>query len=461
MNLRNAAAFVCGAILLALYGVAWLTSGVALSHEDAANLMAAKSVNFGALPPLFPALLAAFVRVSERGWWLKLLPLGCAMGWFWLLARLLRKMGASAWESAGIAGVAAGAGGVVFAATHLVPQTLFALLATGALLALLDDRGALAGALAGLATLTCPAGMALMAAGMATFAVRRRFRSAMKFAAASMCLVAPWLGFALARETAAVRAATVLTALHASEKAVVLGKNAYEILTAPYVLAGGAMTPYAAGAVGVAMAWALLRRRRLMPDLFVAFYALSLIPVVGTPGEMVAPILPLVLWMLWRGFRGAKRREAVAAGAIVAAGFVAWNSLAAIPGQVRAREWRESEKVYEWIRANTPADATILANLDQAFAAHTGRRTVRGFRADVYTLYYAPTNTAATPDQLLAAVRGEAVDLVAVTPDDDLPESSSFHRSVEALVRGGVLEPVAAPGLARDYRLYRPVAGRR
>ena len=42
-----------------------------------------------------------------------------------------------------------------------------------------------------------------------------------------------------------------------------------------------------------------------------------------------------------------------------------------------------------------------------------------------------------------------------LTPDSGLAESASFHRSVEALERGGVVEPVAIPGLPRDYQLFK------
>jgi len=47
------------------------------------------------------------------------------------------------------------------------------------------------------------------------------------------------------------------------------------------------------------------------------------------------------------------------------------------------------------------------------------------------------------------------VSYVVLTPDNDLPESASFHRSVEALERGNVVEPVRVPGVAAGYALFR------
>ncbi len=53
---------------------------------------------------------------------------------------------------------------VVFLATNLMSEPLFALLSMWCLVLLLDEKPALAGVLAGLATLTRSAGVALIAA---------------------------------------------------------------------------------------------------------------------------------------------------------------------------------------------------------------------------------------------------------------------------------------------------------
>jgi hypothetical protein len=42
-----------------------------------------------------------------------------------------------------------------------------------------------------------------------------------------------------------------------------------------------------------------------------------------------------------------------------------------------------------------------------------------------------------------------------LTPDRDFEESAAFHKSVEALERGGILEPVPVPGLSPQYRLLK------
>jgi hypothetical protein len=99
--------------------------------------------------------------------------------------------------------------------------------------------------------------------------------------------------------------------------------------------------------------------------------------------------------------------------------------------------------------------AILLANLDGALFLNTGRKTIRGFAPNSYDLFYAPRQSAATPDQLSNAIVRERVGFVVLTPDRGLAESASFHKSLEALERGGVIEPVDIPGAARDYRLFK------
>src|SRR6266852_2961776 len=76
---------------------------------------------------------------------------------------------------------------------------LFALLITGTLLLLREDQPLAAGILAGLATLTRTAGAPLIVACILTLVFRRRLRGAVIFTAASALIVAPWLGWSLAR----------------------------------------------------------------------------------------------------------------------------------------------------------------------------------------------------------------------------------------------------------------------
>jgi hypothetical protein len=473
------------AVLAVAYWFAWRAPAIGLYHDDAVYLVTAKALAAGhgytieslpdpipqtKYPPLFPALLALFTLISQQPQWLKLLPLVCAAGWLELTRRLLLKMGASRDSALLLVGLTAASPTVVYLSTNLLSESLFALLVTAALLMLLDERLLLAGVFVGLATLTRTAGAPLIAACILTLVARRRFRGAAVFAAMAMLMVAPWFGWSFAH---AARdpyytinnyvASNIITGLAANEKLVVFTRNLLYLLASPFSLLTGFTNLFFVPATILVLTWSLYVRRQLVPDLFVGLYCLMLLCWIGPPGRFVAPILPLVLWMIWRGFRLVKIREALAAAVLVTALLALWADVARIPAThasgyfqaagPSADDWGEMRKLFGFIRANTRPNSVLLANLDPLFYLNTGRKAVRGFVPDWFGLHYTERQSGVTPDQLSGAIIRSQVNYVVLTPDHGLPESPSFHRSVEALERGGILEPVSIPDVAPDYRL--------
>ena len=457
---QRAIAAIFFAVLAVLYAVAWLAPAIGLSYDDGAWLVTAGSIAAGhgvqpAYPPVFPAILALFTLISHQAQWLKLLPLACTIGWLALTRRLLLTMGASVNAALLLVGLTAASPTVVYLSTNLFPESLFALLMTAVLLTLLDERALAAGILAGLATLTQGAGAPLIAACILTLVVRRRFRSAVIFAVAAMAIVAPWFGWALAHGDV-WRTSNILTALAANEKLVVFTRNLLALFASPFSLLTGFRNTLAIVGILIILIWSLLRRRQLVPDLFVALYCLTLLFWISPPERFVAAILPLFLWIVWRGFQDAKVREPLVAAVLVIVLVAVGADLSRIrAGRVGPDNWNEMQKLFGFIRGNTPANTILLANLDPAVYLNTGRQTVRGFTPNGYDLFYAARQSAVTPDQLAGAIIRSHVDYVVLTPDRDLPESPSFHKSVEALERGGVLDPVSIPGISNDYRLLR------
>jgi hypothetical protein len=222
---------------------------------------------------------------------------------------------------------------------------------------------------------------------------------------------------------------------------------------------------YAAFAAALIFGWSVYRRRQLIPDLFVLLYCLALLLRVEPPVRLMGPILPLALWIVWRAVREVKIREATAAATLLIALVPVWADARRLvfawrEGVFTAAErapddWRELEKMFTYIRAQTPADAVVMANLDAMFYLNTGRKATRGFVPDGYRLYYAPKNSSVTPDRLTHDVNENGVGYVALTPDAGFPESAAYRRSVEALERGGVIEPLPVPGLAAEYQVLR------
>ena len=323
--------------------------------------------------------------------------------------RLLRKMGASPNGALVLILLTALSPLVLFLGTNLLSEMPFALLVAAALLMLLEEQALAAGILAGLATLTRSAGVALVIACVIVFAARRRFRSAIVFAAAAMVLIAPWFGWSLAHVggdtyyTSASNYASfnILTALPASDKVVVFTHNLVSLIAGPFSLLTGITSMYALVATVLVMSYCLFRRRQLVPDLFVGIYCLMLLCWTWPPERFVAPVLPLILWMVWRVLGNVRLREAMAACLIIIARrrfpasasdaqriAVAWRS-GAFPFAAAANDnWYDLENLFRYIRANVPADSIIAADLDPLIYLNTGRKTIRGFAPDGFGLFY-------------------------------------------------------------------------
>ena len=466
------AIFFCA--LAAVYAVAWFLPAIGFDHDDAGYLVTAGGIAAGHIqlryPPLFPAVLALFTLVSRQSLWLKLLPLACAAGWLALTRKLLLKMGASKNGALLVAGLTAASPTVIFLATNLLPETLFALLVAAALIALLEERAFLAGFLAGLAALTQTAGVALIAACILTLVARRRLRGAAIFAAVAMVMAAPWFGWYLSHvgQDGGYLTSNVLTSLAANEKLVVLTRNLLALLESPFrLLAGFANILFAIGTF-VILIFCLVARRQLVPDLFLALYCLILLCRVSPPERLVAPVLPLVFWIVWRVIRVMATREALAVLVVIVVGFSLWaDAIRILPARsegyfsiagVPADKWSDMQSLFGFLRANTPPDSVLLGNLDDTLFLHTGRKAVRGFVPSAFNLFYGAPQAAVTPDELSNAIVRSRVDYVVLTPDPALPESPSFHKSVDALERGGVAEPVSFPGAPRGYRILKVTA---
>ena len=441
-------ALICLLALLAvLYGIAWFAPAIGLAYSDGASLVMAVTHKSNGSPPLLAAVLALFALVSRQAQWLKLVPLLCTLGWLALTRRLLMKMGAtqeSAWMLIAITAVSPT---VLYLGTGLFAEPLFALLMTACLLALLEDKALVAGVYAGLATITMTIGVTLIAACLFTLVARRRIRNATIFACSSMVFAAPWLGWVLTQRASG-------EGLHVSEITLLFGKNAMLLAASPFTLLTGYASLYPGLVTALVLLIVLIRRRQFVPDLFFGLYSVALVFRADPPLRAFAPVLPLFLWMLWRVLRVGQFAEiakvTAMAMALPALYFCAVRVYPAVTRGAVAAEagapdnWYEMQKLFAYIRANTPKDAVVLADLDPVFYLNTSRATVRGFM---------PPD--ATPDQLMAAVHRDRVSYVVLTPDADLPESASFHRAVAALERGGVVEPVDVPGSTDDYRLLR------
>ena len=136
--------------------------------------------------------------------------------------------------------------------------------------------------------MTLTAGVSLILALRQPLVVRRRFRSAVIFAAVAMVTVAPRFGWSLAHANngylaSNILASNILTGLAASEKLVVLGRNLMSLLGSPFSLLTGLITPLRGVSRSGAELESFYVRRQLVPNLFIALYWLRSSAGPGLP----------------------------------------------------------------------------------------------------------------------------------------------------------------------------------
>jgi hypothetical protein len=468
--LRALAAALC-AMVAVVWGVSWFAQTINGEYLVAARALAEGQgyvvanlptpVAQTGFPPLFPALLALWSLVSMSPLWLKALPIACSAAWLALTWKLLRRMGAGGAGALLIVFLTAAAPGVITRGTNLFADALFALLITASLIFLLDGQPAMAGAAAGLATLASAAGVALIVACMLTLVIRRRLRDAIVFTIPAILLVAPWFGWALAHGALDPgsginlwSASNIFTALERGDKLLVVARNFQMLFASPFALLSGIRNPIATGVTAALILLCLIRRRQLLPDLFLLLYAVMLLCRIGPPERFVAPVLPLVLWIIWRVAASLRRQEAVAAGALLLAAVPVAQNFQRLR-QGLAGDRGEMERLFAAIRTHTEPDAVLAAENAPLVYLETGRKCIRAVEPAPFDLYYSPRDFMTydlPPDQFSLALMRENVSYVAVTPAD-----IAEREAIAALERGGILEPLPIEGLPGGYELLRVI----
>jgi hypothetical protein len=436
------------AALAVVWTIAWFSPAIGLEYQEGANLMQAITGHVETNPPLFPWLLGLFALVSHQPQWLKLLPLLCTVGWLALTWRLLEKMGAGrscAWT---MVAIAAASPTVEHLATSLYPEMLFGLLAIACLVALLEERPILSGIAAGLATVTMTSGAVLIVACLLTLVTYRRLRAAVMFLVPAVLFASPWLGWWMAH------GGMPASKLALSDWTFLLWKNAMWLAAAPFTIMSGYPTLYPGLLTALALMIVLIRRRHFVPDLFFGLYCVALVCRTEPPLYAFVPVLPLFLWMLWRVVRHGRFRLV---SQITTIGLIAPALWFGAHQAVRPTGWSDMQKMFAVIRANTPPNAVLMADLDPVYQLNTDRTTVRGFTPDGFRTWYAPPRPLVTPDELYATIPADHVGYVVMAPDREVPEAAFYNDSIDALERGEQVEPVEVPGLPTGYRLLRVV----
>jgi hypothetical protein len=116
---------------------------------------------------------------------------------------------------------------------------------------------------------------------------------------------------------------------------------------------------------------------------------------VWPPLRFAVPVIPLLLWL---GFIGAAKQRllgcVVATVLFAAGGFQLWMTVVQarekgiVSPVAGAENWNDTARLLKWISLETPRDVTLTGNLDPMYYLFTGRRAVRAFTTDPYSLFY-------------------------------------------------------------------------
>lgn len=445
-----AALALLAAAVVSAHAVALTSPAAGFFHDDGVYLVTARALAEGRgyriislpveiaqtkYPILFPLLLSFAWRVHpvfpDNMPLLRMVPLLAGAAWLVLVYLFVRREGEGRLTAAAIVGLTGATPLVVFSATSLLSETLFAALAWGALWRLRGaergDAGRRAGAWAGLlaagAIHARTVGLALLPAGLWALWRRGHRSSAAAFGLVTVLLVAPWFLWIAFQEPPAFpyldfytsqnyASWNVLFQFGLAEKLRILAWNLLYLVASPaqLLVAPRAALPLLLG-IGALAFWGLGRdamKRANAVHAFLFVYVAILLLWAWPPLRFVVPIYPFLLLFLLRGLRrvlravpdrGAVRRHtlAVLLAALMLHG--GWKLLdwgrntartgIACPATGCTRgDWSEVERALIWIRDQAPDDAVLMGNLDPTLYLYTGRTAVRAFTTDPSALFY-------------------------------------------------------------------------
>ena len=507
-----------GAAFLAVYGLA-LSPSLGLYHDDGIYAVTAEALAEGhgyrlislpdeipqtKYPILFPLGLSLIWRVApsfpDNVLYLKLLPFAAVLAWLWVVDRFLAYQSERSGLARGVAVLTAVSPWVLFYATTLFSETLFAVFAWGGLWMLTrceretatTSRLLWASSLCAAAFHTRTVGFTLIAAGILVLAVKRKFRAAIVFGALSVALALPWLLWTWNQ-------AGVIPDLHAyyagssywhwnvlfdfsiTEKLSIVSRNLIFLLVGPGQLMGFGATLWPLLAlIGVLMVFGFVMSARQgfgVVHVFFALYVGTLLLWAWPPARFLLPVYPLLLlyasvgglWILAR-VGDSRVTMAITSGAVAVVAFttgfgsgtVALNAVTkersclAEPCQ---RRWSDYLSVMSWLDENTPPEAILMGARDPMLYLYTGRKTVRAFDQDPFLLFYADDRDRepfGPPDRMADRIRQSGADYLVLAHREESLTDAFLWRQVLALrrARPGLLEPEMSVG-SPDFAVYR------
>lgn len=493
---RNTLFAAAAAALLAAYFIAWRAPAAGTYHDDGIYMVTAKALAEGKgyriislpgeipqtkYPVLFPLLLSTIWRLApdfpSNVPVLKLLPLTAAFAWFVLSWLLLRQEGASPPLASSICLLTAGSAWVVYMSNAMLSETLFAALTTSSLLFLRRAeqrpgwRDAVIGAvLASLAFHTRGAGVALLVAAPAFYAWKRLYRQALLFSAIAALFCIPWLVWVASHSSVPAAGAAYYSNANYQgwnivlnftwpQKLHILLENALMVFLAPGLLAGLPASPaflIPAALAGAVIFAGLLRGERSVLTAFLAAYIALILAWAWSPMRFLVPLLPLLYWYGWRRVSGGRVTAGICAAlacltCAISLGRASVHTIRLGDPQPNLRAsdgWYPLAALLDWTKIHTPPTAVLAGNLDPLYYLYTGRKAVRSFSAEPYSLIYSHSAyPIGAPRQLLHNLQAARASFWIRTPNSTFLEGKHLEQAQLELSREypATLRPLSPP----------------
>ena len=496
-----------------------------LFHDDGIYAVVAKAIYQGdgyriiSLPESPPQTKYPFLYSYLLSWlWalnpnfpgnillLKALNIVVLVGIFFLSVALYRRFFPAANVAALIFGVLVGTNPILFTFTdYVVSDLLFVLLALAALYSSYrpaTTKVPILAVLGGMACLTRLAAAPLVFAGAVRTFLSRGWRGVLYFTAIVLLLIAPWFVWVLSHS-----AESPLTLFHyynaydfaaagsqgigewfSRHRPIVLG-NAHYLLDAFYLLYLLPLMPWLIPFVvvftAIGSAGTLRREDAFAWAFFLSSIALLLLWPFH-PGRYLAPLVPFIILLLFRGMAAGERWIGATGGEdsiMPIVSKLAWfpvlvllvlngvwlSSYLLIQDENTTRggygsrvpySWRGFEESFAWIHQNTAADARLGTAYDPMYFLYTGRQAIRPALHRSATYFY-PYGEAkpdvGSANEIKAELEKLRIDYLIVDPMDGYAEGKATIELLDEIIAsyGGQAKHVfsSTDGKHRIYAL--------
>lgn len=371
-------------------------------------------------PILFPAVLAVIWKIypefPANAWALKLVPLLATLGWLLATRRLVARLAESAvgtWAAI----LTAATPLVITLSTYLLADTLFAMLATLALIWAHDAQAStstgtreaiFAAVFAALAYHTKTSGTAVILSILVVLAARRKWRASLCFGGLTAALCFSWISWQLSQRISSAgvynswqnyRSWQVLFNFTAHEKAVIVSTNAAALMHPPvfpaafsmgkWVLPVGLITVLSIAFTGCVVIGFVAERKLTIAHAFFVIYTVMILLWAWPPWRFLSSLLPLAIYFAASGFgwvvSGAGARKIATAGLLCMslAGLtlqaMTTSGAGVAPTDIfhTGLNWSAMVATAERISNLTAPDAVVLTSADSAVWLYGKRKAIR------------------------------------------------------------------------------------